>query len=166
MVPLFLTEFLWKLSHQRLATRSNLTWLTTLLCPICSQVDETTSHLFQTCRCTRLIWKRLNSFAAHSSFLDGPFSTWLQTNVANKSAMLPHGVPWYLIFVFVLWNIWIHRNNKVFKPKVWNVSQLIRCSYMQALTYKMLGGTSQAIHGKDYIIKGEMVASAEWSDKN
>lgn len=53
-----------RLSLDKLPTKSNLYWLQDKSCPVCKIQKETVHHIFQTCRFTKLVWKRLNIYSA------------------------------------------------------------------------------------------------------
>lgn len=118
--------FLWKLSYDRLPTKSNLFWLTNKSCHVCCKEEETASHLFRYCRFTKLVRKKLHTFSASTQFMQGTLLEWLKTNAKIGEPTPSHNVPWKTIFVFVFWNIWLHRNAKIFRPKMMYVSTLIK----------------------------------------
>ncbi|GMJ03912.1 hypothetical protein HRI_004060400 [Hibiscus trionum] len=116
-VPQRLHVFLWVLSQNKLMTnheryRRHIGHFST--CPRCNLEDETILHVLRDCSAATAIWNRLLPASIATDFYRQDAQVWL---LSNLSTNLIHGVydlPWPLLFISTLWQLWKSRNDYVF----------------------------------------------------
>lgn len=107
--------FLWKLIMHGIPLKATLKARGISLCPICplcGQDYENSHHLFKYCPMTMLAWKEINSISKITEHAD--FDMWLKINLTSTDCSflnIPHGS----LFAYMLWNIWLSRNLKIFQ---------------------------------------------------
>lgn len=60
--------FLWKILHNRLATKDNLPWIEDKRCALCHSTSKSGVHVLRDCFFARTYWRRLNIFSNNPSF--------------------------------------------------------------------------------------------------
>ncbi|PWA93092.1 RNA-directed DNA polymerase, eukaryota [Artemisia annua] len=120
-VPIKINVFAWKVFLDRLPTRSNLQHrgihVSDSLCPICSSVQEDSSHLFFSCSLVtdviRLVCRWWNlSWSPHGSYSD--WLIWFNSiRLSSKVKGLLEGV-----FYVSWWSVWMFRNQLLFSTQV------------------------------------------------
>ncbi|KAE8672566.1 G patch domain-containing protein TGH [Hibiscus syriacus] len=124
LAPPRVETFLWQISHQKLAVRSELkrrgVVLESVLCPLCLKQEETVQHLFISCLVAGNLWNNYFKLWDISSVLpkDPPalLSSW--SELREKSLI------WNFIPGVVLWSIWKSRNSVVFEKMKVDCSSL------------------------------------------
>lgn len=128
-IPLKVRFFLWRLFLNRLPTLDNLkkknvrvssnSWL----CPLCNQVEETTTHVFFSCRVAESVWKTIYSRGSLATVL--PFFP--RENFWQKPCTA--GSMWNSIWCFVKCHIWNFRNENIFVGSnlIWRNSRITLC---------------------------------------
>ncbi|KAA3476861.1 reverse transcriptase [Gossypium australe] len=108
-IPLKIKLFIWKISLNYLATRTNMSLrklTSNSLCPRCGVREETTNHLFRYYPVSVMIWSDLSEdISVAFPFTD--FVEWLTKAMAN----LPLNV--CRLFCVSLWAIWGDRNSRI-----------------------------------------------------
>ncbi|GLU11404.1 hypothetical protein SLE2022_281540 [Rubroshorea leprosula] len=112
-------QFIWLLSHERLKTLGFLHELGIVespTCPLCLSAMESCSHLFRNCPSVRDLWEYF--FPGDNSFEeDSPLFLWLQRNCSKTTPSPSITVQWGTLFSFVIWIIWLQRNEKIYRPQ-------------------------------------------------
>lgn len=107
--------FQWRLNAGCLPVRAQLArFITSIsnICPLCSNAEECPLHLFFECDIVKQVW-----FQARFQFDPGIFShrslneAWMQCFTSLRST------DWKALFCYVMWCIWLHRNNTIFNSK-------------------------------------------------
>lgn len=134
--------FVWKVAHCALPLNAVLAKRglnINSLCPLCGQEEESFSHIFKLCPMTLLIWEAAGlrlSLIHHDDFF-----TWVRLNATSSvtsSSRVAHGT----LFIYLLWNIWCTRNQKVFQSATFIASSAVSCAYSQATEWTFLAGSS------------------------
>jgi len=110
--------FAWRVLHNRVATYDNLLKRGILLesrrCVVCDTCDESVCHLFLTCRVATQIWKLCDSWIGvslvHHNRAKDHFLGFDMLGLNSKENCV-----WRTVWVAILWGIWIHRNNYIFR---------------------------------------------------
>lgn len=86
------------------------------LCPRCGEV-ETPIHLRRDYGWSQQIWASLLGPLLPSLFTP-TIHQWCMNNTRHITPYLFQDIPWYLVFSFRIWNIWLARNNLIFAVKI------------------------------------------------
>lgn len=108
--------FLWKAMRNRLPTRQYLTFSRQHLndhCPICN-TQETTIHILHGCLWAKEVWGQPSRLLP-LSFFHMTLQAWLQSNATAVGAIMHQQLPWNIYFHFLCWNLWLARNERIFK---------------------------------------------------
>lgn len=150
--------FIWKIFMQGLPIKATLKARginVCPLCPLCGLEYETAYHLFKTCPMIVMAWNELH---CASNIVDhDDFCTWLKINITsnNISAVnIPHGC----LFSYMLWNIWLIRNLKVFQNAPFLPTVIFAEAKRQAMEWFFFAGPSISLPSHD--IKETLVS---WS---
>ena len=97
--------------------------------PICTKGNESIEHMLRGCKSTVELWQKLEFPYCLVDSFKKPVAEWLQVNykiLVHKafgrygicsqgicSKFL--GIPWRIIFIISIWQIWIHRNEFAFR---------------------------------------------------
>ncbi|OMO85295.1 reverse transcriptase [Corchorus capsularis] len=106
--------FLWEVILGIVPTRSLLFhrgFIVNLSCPFCNSEEETLQHLFRDCIVTQTFWQQAGFIFQPTS----PFDLWLKDNLLRKDYHQNPSIPFSLLFTHLLWEIWLERNQVVFK---------------------------------------------------
>jgi len=116
--------FIWTLVHQSILTNENLRkrgWEGPSKCPLCCNEEESTYHLLLLCPFVKEVWEKavgLDSSLIHipqdTSELMKSWSYLSPFELKNKDQLKRC---WLLLPKFVLWKIWLVRNNRLFRDK-------------------------------------------------
>lgn len=94
------------------------------LCPFCSEVMESNSHIFFTCYFSWSIWMHVLNWWGTSGVLQNKCAdfilAWMQLSGRRGSGKL-----WKLILGCVLWSIWYERNKIKFEHGTTNASHML-----------------------------------------
>jgi ribonuclease HI len=114
--------FSWTLLHNSILTFDTLKrrgWNGPSRCPLCTNSEETISHLLYNCEFSKEVWGYLvgplaSSLPSESKEL---FNRWLSLtpfDLAKKNLLK---TIWMWIPKFTCWKIWLERNNRIFKEE-------------------------------------------------
>ncbi|KAF7843712.1 reverse transcriptase [Senna tora] len=107
--------FFWRLAHNAIACRGVLASKITnfnSLCPLCLTEEESLQYLFSQCRISNDVWQRVSRIIKPKHANN--FVSWLRDNASCSDYLGDFKVPHGTIFAYLLWHIWVARNNKVF----------------------------------------------------
>ena len=68
------------------------------------------------------MWLTFSSYHPIPNFFDTPIHQWCKTNINTN--IIVNNIPWYILFPFILWSIWLIHNSIVFSNKYITLSQL------------------------------------------
>ncbi|KAF7827350.1 reverse transcriptase [Senna tora] len=108
------SSFLWKSFHYGLPTASrlfNINCIPSPVCSLCNSHSEDILHVLRDCSFSNSIWL---FFHLPPSFFSLDFRPWLHKNLSTSDISLL-GIPWNIILAYIIYNILIARNNKIFK---------------------------------------------------
>lgn len=88
-------------------------------CGICDGVEESVLHILRDCSAARRIWLRLLNLNQWTVFKGLEDQQWLRQNLMRMEPICQkfQSIPWSMIFVAGIWEIWKARNARVFKNK-------------------------------------------------
>ncbi|GKV38468.1 hypothetical protein SLEP1_g46380 [Rubroshorea leprosula] len=118
--------FIWLLCYERLKTLDLLSRLGIVesnVCPMCLVAKETCDHLCRECPSSSFIW--------HTFFSQGTVGSsnslfqWIKDNCLSKNMCPTIPIPWGTVFSFILWSIWLQRNNKLYSSNVFEPNYII-----------------------------------------
>ncbi|GJX54885.1 RNA-directed DNA polymerase, eukaryota, reverse transcriptase zinc-binding domain protein [Tanacetum coccineum] len=120
-VPIKVNILAWKIRLDGLPTRLNLSRrgldIDSIMCPICENAVESTSHIFYTCYLTREIFRKISCWLEVSYSEVSSYEEWLQwilnIRLSDKYKKLLEGVC-YIMW----WHIWTFRNKSIFGVKI------------------------------------------------
>jgi hypothetical protein len=114
--------FIWTVAHRGVLSGENLRrrgWEGPSRCPLCCQEEEMTDHLLLGCPYAREVWQLTLGLGALAPSLPQEthslLSNWHSLcpfRTANQGHLL---ALWRTIPKFILWKIWIERNNRLFR---------------------------------------------------
>ena len=83
-------------------------------CPRCLGPNECLIHVLRDCPDFIAFWKAFRYPALGNHFYSTSLNDWIHSNCTVSSSH-GHNIPWQTIFSFGVWNIWLRRNQVVFK---------------------------------------------------
>ena len=114
--------FCWNVAHNSILTAENLRKRGLegpSICSLCKNKEENLDHLLITCPFSREVWRESLSLN-HSNFSMPDltvelFSNWAESSpfLLSKKALLK--AAWMLIPKFIIWKLWLERNNRIFR---------------------------------------------------
>uniref|UniRef100_A0A2N9I4P7 RNase H type-1 domain-containing protein n=1 Tax=Fagus sylvatica TaxID=28930 RepID=A0A2N9I4P7_FAGSY len=110
--------FLWQCYHLSVPVRETLAarGINTLtFCPRCLGPNESLLHVLRDCPDSISFWKSFRFPSVGNNFYSASLFDWLHHNCLDSSTH-DHNIPWQTIFSFGVWNLWLRRNQFVFKP--------------------------------------------------
>ncbi|KAK8994730.1 hypothetical protein V6N11_045803 [Hibiscus sabdariffa] len=128
-VPQRLRIFLWLTLKGRLMTnaeRFRRSLCSHTICPCCQSTDESVLHVLHDCSHALEVWNRLIPPMGNASFYSGGIIDWLHSNVTRNELHPICGLPWQVLFVSIIWQLWKARNDLVFNgtpPDAGNILQ-------------------------------------------
>ncbi|XP_022040949.1 uncharacterized protein LOC110943511 [Helianthus annuus] len=116
-VPLKCNIMVWRGNLDRLATRVNLRRrivnITSVMCPLCEELEETIKHLFTACSLVDRVWSAFSAWCNFPQIYAFAFKDIMEihkfTQLSKKAKTLIQG----LMFI-TCWCIWKGRNEMVF----------------------------------------------------
>jgi hypothetical protein len=154
--------FVWTLAHRSILTGENLRrrgWEGPSRCPLCIQEEETSDHLLLKCPFAKEVWNLALGLKP------GTFDLPQETNalLRNWSSLCPFQVKkksqlnilWRTLPKFILWKIWLERNNRLFREITSNPAQV-------ASKIKALFGESAPYFSKVKNSRGLEVEEEQW----
>lgn len=119
LVPIKANILLWRVSLGRLPTRVNLKErgvdTRNTLCPLCNRNEETEEHIFGQCSFSREVLVHIRSWCDEFP-ADAALDKVKNVEVSQKQK----GRRIRCILAAYIWNIWMHRNQLIFRGKVEN----------------------------------------------
>ena len=112
--------FIWKCMKQSIGVRECLANRGIPLettCPLCHIEVESILHALRDCNLVRPIWYQLGSQCLYSNFFSQDIRDWLTSNCRIKSNQNSVGIPWNVLFSFIIWLVWKQRNQCVFTSR-------------------------------------------------
>ena len=85
---------------------------------ICSREIESIENLFKGCEFAHNFWQQLQVPICTSSSFALPFKEWMETNYRDLTNAIVNGITWKIIFPLGIWQLWLHRNNYVFRTGI------------------------------------------------
>ena len=85
------------------------------ICPICSEGNESINHMLTGCKSVVEVWQKLEFPCCLVDSFNKPVAEWLQVNCKTEVCSSFLGIPWRIIFIMSIWQIWIHKNDFVFR---------------------------------------------------
>ena len=83
--------------------------------PICTKGNESIEHMLRGCKSTVELWQKLEFPYCLVDSFKKPVAEWLQVNYKTEVCSKFLGIPWRIIFIISIWQIWIHRNEFAFR---------------------------------------------------
>ena len=114
------------------------------LCPICFEENEAIDHLLRRCRTAAELWVDLKFPLCLVDSFNQPLVEWLAMNCKTDVSSNFLGIPWSIIFIISIWQIWIHRNELVFRTGKGNPNLAMRCIQSSAEFFSI--GMNTKIH--------------------
>lgn len=117
MLPRIQT-FVWLCLHNSIEVKECLNlrgMLSDTQLHFCHTSSESIIHAFHDCGVVKHIWDQLGENWLNRSFSNKNIYEWLEENGTKQQIIGQHTIPWTMIFLFVIWLIWKHRNQVVFK---------------------------------------------------
>ena len=109
---------LWLCLHDSLPTTEVLSSRGLILDPMCKMCNrdyETIKHLLKGCEVTHNFWQQLQTpYYTRNSFTL-PLKEWIEANCKDELNATVKGMPWKILFPMALWQLWLHKNNFVFR---------------------------------------------------
>lgn len=110
--------FVWRILNKAIATRSRIRRRGVMVeesCVLCKESQENDNHLFRDCTITCHVWKvsQLGISACANRHVD--VAEWIKKFMVFFWNEDGYDSPRVRMFVTVLWSIWIHRNEVIFK---------------------------------------------------
>ena len=124
--------FLWLLLQNRVWTAARLQvrgWPNEYFCQLCLRNLETAHHLFCECPTAKEIWKHVGIWAQVPSLRpenwthEENLQDWFVALIADTSKSARPGVG--SVIVIAIWELWLERNNRVFKKNSNTVQQIV-----------------------------------------
>ncbi|KAK9038032.1 hypothetical protein V6N11_022925 [Hibiscus sabdariffa] len=116
-VPQRLRVFLWVVSRRKLMTNlehCNRHISSSSLCPLCSGADESILHVLRDCRASSEVWEMLLPSSLSLRFVRQDLLDWIEDNLRSGLLHTEWDIPWSVIFVSTIWQLWKNRNDFVF----------------------------------------------------
>ncbi|KAK8555205.1 hypothetical protein V6N12_009358 [Hibiscus sabdariffa] len=120
-VPQRIRLFLWLTYRERLMTNSERfrrSFGRSASCPRCSSDMESTIHALRDCKEAKETWLLLLPQSYATYFFQADIKAWLQQNLSSTMLHHTNGIPWNLLFISTLWQIWKYRNDFVFNSSL------------------------------------------------
>ncbi|KAL0005366.1 hypothetical protein SO802_012927 [Lithocarpus litseifolius] len=109
--------FLWKLCHRSIPVKEVLYGrgiTQDAQCCVCNNERESIIHAIRDCSFAKSVWDNFSTASDIPGFYNLDLCPWLKINL-NFQSLRSDLMPWKVLFSFVVWNLWVHRNNVAFK---------------------------------------------------
>lgn len=123
--------FVWTLAHRSILIGENLQrrgWEGPSRCPLCTQEEETLDHLLLQCPYTKEVWQLALGLKPGTVALPQETNTLLWNwrsqcpfQVTKKAQL---STIWRTLPKFIIWKIWLERNNRLFREIKSNPTQV------------------------------------------
>lgn len=113
--------FIWIVFLNRILTLNNLHFRgveCSIICPRCKLDVETPLHAFRDCPNLKQVWDCFRIPVMDSLNPDRSISDWVFDNCNSSSKSRIANIPWSCIFPFILWTIWLDRNDLIHNPEI------------------------------------------------
>ena len=119
--------FVWKSIRNRLPTRLHMSFSRPEIDNYCPRRNnpETTIHILRDCPWVKRIWYHSPGILP-LSFFHLSLQNWLHTNATSNSIIFHYQLPWKIYFTFLCWNLWLARNECIFKKQSYPQDQIIQ----------------------------------------
>jgi ribonuclease HI len=110
--------FLWQCYHLNVPVRETLSSRgidIPTFCPRCLDPNESLIHMLRDCPDSIAFWSSFRFLALDNHFYTASLFDWIHSNCIASSSH-DHNIPWQTLFSFGIWNLWLRRNQFVFKP--------------------------------------------------
>ena len=77
------------------------------------------------------------------SFFHMPLQDWLRCNAMANVVIMLHQLPWHVYFPFTCWNLWLARNERIFKNQSRSQHSLIYSSAQAAMEFYFLASIAR-----------------------
>lgn len=140
--------FVWLLCRQSLPTnvllcKNNIVQYP--YCVLCGQANETLGHLLKECPILCLIWQYCSTPDVFHSFDSNCFDLWLK-RCTTSSFPSNFNISFGTCFIYLMWNIWLARNKKIFNHETIFPLQVANRAIKQAAEFFFIGnGTHMAV---------------------
>jgi hypothetical protein len=111
--------FVWTMAHRGILTGENLRrrgWEGPHRCPLCLQEEETTDHLLLSCVYSKEVWQLALGFTfelpQEANILLQNWNSFCPFQTTKKGQI---STLWRTLPKFILWKIWLERNNRIFR---------------------------------------------------
>lgn len=102
------------------------------LFPRCNTCSENINHLFRECNKAKELCNCIPFGCLMRGNMDNPYKEWIPQNLRrNRVVGNESKIPWHMVFVTALWQIWKDRNKKSFE----NIDVLPRIIAKTVMTY-------------------------------
>jgi hypothetical protein len=124
--------FVWTVAQKGVLSGENLRkkgWAGPTRCPLCCQAEETTNHLLLSCPFASEVWHLALGLGALTPSLPQD----IQLLLSNWQALCPFRTTnqghltatWKALPKFILWKIWLERNNRIFREEKRTPAQVV-----------------------------------------
>ncbi|KAF7826220.1 AAA-ATPase [Senna tora] len=97
---------------------------------------ETPHHLFYFCNPTRSVWQVVVSKFKAFDYSD--FQSWIKENASSKLLSAGFKIPHGMLFAYIIWHIWIARNNKLFNDDKFSPRSIVHLALARAAEFTFL----------------------------
>nr|GEZ94420.1 RNA-directed DNA polymerase, eukaryota, reverse transcriptase zinc-binding domain protein [Tanacetum cinerariifolium] len=120
VVPIKVNVHAWKVSLDFLPTRLNISRrgmdIDSIICPMCDNAVESTSHLFFTCHIAREIFRKISRWWDVSYMDIYYYEEWV-TWIVNLRLSMKYKKVLEGVYYVMWWHIWAFRNKRIFGLK-------------------------------------------------
>jgi hypothetical protein len=75
----------------------------------------------------RVFWLKLGISGNANNFFTNSFIPWLKANCSSSLFSYKYHMPWNTLFSFAVWQLWLHRNQFLFRKGTVDVDFLSKC---------------------------------------
>ncbi|KAF7821869.1 reverse transcriptase [Senna tora] len=128
--------FLWKIAQNGIACNGVLASRNIPVngvCPLCLNDSESPCHLFFLCPVSKLVWKVGASYI--KPIVCNSFESWVKVNASCRLTSSSFNVPHGTLSAYILWSIWIARNNKTFNGIEVSPNSVFRLALAQSAEF-------------------------------
>ena len=84
-------------------------------CSLCHQSSETVEHLLRGYEFAKDYWQQLQFLICMRETFKLSIGEWLEVNCKSDIISKWLGIPWKILFPIGVWNLWLYRNNFIFR---------------------------------------------------
>jgi len=127
----------WRVLEDKIATKANLVrrgiGVITNICSMCGEEEETTSHLFCTCRIAWLVWAKCHEWVGMASMSHRNSKNHLL--IFRMSGVTESVNQVWGVRIVVVGELWKHRNRKVFRSGKIDPIEIFAMSQVKAWSW-------------------------------